>query len=493
MVCYLLLNKTKLKSMLKSFLIIIFVWLPYYLFAQEGALESFLADSSMSHASVSLCILDAADGEPVMEYDSEKSLTPASILKLITSAAALELLGPEHTFKTSVGYSGTLNKNTGRLTGDLIIKGGGDPALGSEYFSDHYGDFTAKWVEDLKNAGINRIDGKVITDDSYFDYLPVPAKWLWEDAGNYYGAGTYGLSVYDNTYKIHFNTLSDSLNPVITGIDPEVCRVELFNRLVAAGNTDEGYVFAAPYSSNGWMAGTIPVNKDDFVLKASIADPPLLIAKILDQKLKESGIKISGTPTTERLQQILTGEKVTLISETESPPLKEIIEILNQFSINLYAEHLTKEMGKVFKNSGTTLSGVEVIKEFLSETGIKPDGMFIEDGSGLSTLDAINSKELANMLLYMKKKGKYFDEYFNSLADAGKEGTLRYYFKDPVFDSRFKGKSGSMTRVRSFAGYLKTDSDKELILCIIVNHYSGPSQKIISGIEEIVRETIMYK
>ncbi len=479
--------------MLRRLLILLFAFYPYYLFSQEKALESFLADSCMSPASLSLCIIDAADGKQVLDYNSGKSLTPASILKLITSAAALELLGPDHTFETIVGYSGTLNKNTGRLSGDIIIKGGGDPALGSNYFSDHYGNFPEKWIEDLKKAGIKKIDGRVITDDSYFDYLPVPATWLWEDAGNYYGAGAYGLSVYDNTYEIHFRTTSDSLNQVITGIVPEECRFEFTNWLVAAGSADEGYVFAAPYSTNGWLAGTIPVNKDDFVLKASITDPPLLIAKIVDQKLNEAGIKISGKPTTARLQQRLITEQVTLTSETTSPPLKDIIRVLNQFSINLYAEHLTKELGRVFRKSATTESGIEVIKEYLSGIGINMDGMFIEDGSGLSPMDAVNSKEMANLLLLMKKNGKYFDDYNESLADAGKVGTLKNYFKDPVFQSRFKAKGGSMTRVRSFAGYLKTISEKELIICIIVNHYSGPPQKIISGIEEIIRETILYK
>ncbi len=479
--------------MLKKFLIIIFAGFPCCLFSQESAIENFMADSAMLHASLSLCILDAADGKPVIEYNSGKSLTPASVLKLITSAVALELLGPDHTFKTSVGYSGTLNKTSGLLSGDIIIKGGGDPALGSSYFTDHYGDFIATWIADLKKAGIKRIKGRVLTDDAYFDYLPIPAKWLWEDAGNYYGAGAYGLSVYDNTYEIHFRTTTDSLNQVITGIVPAECRFEFSNWLVAAGTADEGYVFAAPYSTNGWLAGTIPVNKNDFVLKASITDPPLLIAKIADQKLKEAGIKVSEKPTTARLQQRLITEQVNEVSETTSPPLKDIIRVLNQFSINLYAEHLTKELGRVFKNSATTESGIEVIKEYLSGIGIKTDGMFIEDGSGLSPLDAINSKELACLLLFMKNKGKYFTDYFDSLAEAGKEGTLKRYFQDPVFNSRFKAKGGSMTRVRSFAGFLKTLSGKELILCIIVNQYSGPSQKIISGIEEIIRETILYK
>jgi D-alanyl-D-alanine carboxypeptidase/D-alanyl-D-alanine-endopeptidase (penicillin-binding protein 4) len=156
----------------------------------------------------------------------------------------------------------------------------------------------------------------------------------------------------------------------------------------------------------------------------------------------------------------------------------------------MYAEHLTKELGKVYKNNGSTDSGVAVIKEFLAAADVNTGGMFIEDGSGLSPLDAINSKALVNLLWYMKKNGKFYNEYLSSLPDAGKEGTLKNCFRDPVFDSRLAIKSGSMTRVRSYAGYIKTISGNDLIFSIIVNNYSGPSQKIISYIEEIIKEII---
>ena len=160
----------------------------------------------------------------LFDYNSGISLAPASVMKLITSAAALELLGPEYTFKTTVGYTGTLNKRTGRLNGNIIIHGGGDPALGSKYFSDHYGDFLHNWVAEIRKTGIKKIRGRVITDDSYYDFLPVPAKWLWEDEGNYYGAGAYGLSVFDNTYEIHFQTFADSTLPVIKKFVPAECK-----------------------------------------------------------------------------------------------------------------------------------------------------------------------------------------------------------------------------------------------------------------------------
>ncbi len=476
--------------MRKILFIISLACLTVYSFSQEKSSETFHADSSLTHASVSLCVANAKTGDIIIDYNSGISLTPASVMKVITSAAALELLGPEYTFKTTVGYTGSLNKRSGKLRGNIIILGGGDPALGSNYFSDHYRNFVNNWIMEIAKLGIRRIKGRVITDDSYYDYLPVPAKWLWEDEGNYYGAGAYGLSVYDNTYEIHFKTLSDSSAPVIKEIIPDECRFELSNFLISSGTTDEGYVFAAPYSKNGWLAGKIPVNQDDYVLKASITDPPLLLARILNDKLKARGIRTSGNPTTIRLESKYKADKVVSITETISPPLSDIIEVLNHESVNLFAEHLIKELGKKFKNNGSTASGADVIIEFLKNSGIDTNGMFIEDGSGLSPLNAINTREVVNLLVYMKNRGKYFTEYYSSFPDAGKDGTLKNYFKDPLFDSRLKAKSGSMTRVRSFAGYFTTISGKKMVFCIIINNYSGPSAKIISGIEENIRELI---
>jgi len=480
-------------EMLRTLLTISLGCLTLIIFSQERSIETFLSDSSMIHASISLCVADAENGEVMIEYNSGKSLTPASVMKLITSAAALELLGPSYTFKTIIGYTGTLNKHTGALSGDIIIKGGGDPVLGSKYFSDHYQDFMSRWVSDIKNLGITRIEGRVITDDSYFDFLPVPAKWLWEDAGNYYGAGAFGLSVFDNTYEIHLKESSTGSKLDITEIIPKECRPEFSNWLTAAGTSDEGYVFAAPYSTNGWLAGTIPKNAEDFILKASITDPPLLIAKMINDKLEADGISVSEDPSTFRLEHKYLPEDIIVVTETFAPPLSDIIEILNHESVNLYAEHIIKELGKKYKNNGSTAAGIEVINNFLHNAGINTEGMFFEDGSGLSPLNAINAKEMVNLLVYMKNRGKYFTEFYSSLPDAGKEGTLKYYFKDPAFDSRLIAKSGSMTRVRSYAGYINSLSDKKMAFSIIVNNYSGPSQNIISGIEGIIKEIILNK
>jgi serine-type D-Ala-D-Ala carboxypeptidase/endopeptidase (penicillin-binding protein 4) len=479
--------------MQKKQLIIILLFIPLLLAGQEKALNLLLSDSSMISSSVSLCILNAVTGETVSEFHSKESLMPASVLKLVTSSAALELLGPDYRFKTEMGYTGNFNKRTGRLTGDIVIIGGGDPALGSEYFKDHYNNFLTNWINEIRKLGINKIAGRVIVDDSWYDYQPVPAKWLWEDTGNYYGAGAYGLSVFDNTYEIHFRTLGEGSIPEITGIIPDQCRSELSNQLIASGDTDEGYVFSAPYNKYQWIAGSIPVNRQDFVLKASITDPPLLLAEVFDSMLDFAGIDVAGSPTTIRIAKKPADNEPVIISEMSSPTLSEIIEVLNHESVNLYAEHLLKEIGRTFNNHGTTEAGIEVLYRFLKGSGINSSGIFLEDGSGLSPLNSVTSRSLAEILFFMKNKSKYFDYFYNSLPEAGRDGTLKNYFRDPVFDLNLRAKSGSITRVRSYAGYFRTISGNEMVFSILINNYSGPSKRIITGIEDILLETIMNK
>jgi len=477
--------------MLRKSFLLIGVLISLAAAGQNKSLDLLLSDSSMTHASVSFCILNASDGKLVFEHNSQKSLIPASTMKLVTSSAALELLGPELTFKTTIGYTGTLDRKSGRLHGDIVIRGGGDPVLGSEYFKDHYGDFTGIWLTQIMKAGIKQIDGRIITDDSRYDYQPVPAGWLWEDSGNYYGAGAHGLSVFDNTYEIHFRTGAENSYPVLTKIVPEICRKDLKNMLVSSGYSDKGYVFAAPYSNSGWIAGSIPVNRNDFVLKASIPDPPLLLAEIIDNKLDSAGIIVSGKPSTARLEKDFSVKELTVVSETISPPLSAMIEVLNHESVNLIAEHLVKELGREYRGHGSTASGIEAVYEFLDMAGIPSDGLFMEDGSGLSPLNSINSEVIAKLLFHMKIRGKYFDDFYSSLPEAGKEGTLKSRFHDPLFERNLRAKSGSMTRVISYAGYFRASSGKDLIFCIIINNYSGPSQQIIAGIESVVKETIL--
>jgi len=459
------------------------------MFSQQRSLKKLLTDSLMTHASVSVSIIDGTDGSTIMDYNSEKSLVPASIMKLVTTACALEVLGPSHTFKTSLAYTGSIDKNTGTLDGNIVITGGGDPSLGSEVFKEYYKGFPDNWISGISALGIRRITGRVISDDSYFDFEPVPPKWMWEDLGNYYGAGAYGLSIYDNTYRIHINTLKNSKLPGVTGIFPPEASADLTNRLTVNSGSDSGYVFSAPYGNSGWISGSIPGNEPDFVLKVSVNDPPLLAAKLLTSRLMAAGITVEGEPSTIRtLRDTTLGERVVILLTT-SPSLDRLIEQLNHESVNLYAEHLVKEIGKVFEKTGSTVAGIDFINKYLADSvGITPGGIIMNDGSGLSPADRIDSKDLTALLFYMKHRGRYFNEFYSSLPEGGKNGTLRSWFMEPVFRSTLRAKSGSMTRVRSYAGYLTAKSGKELIFSIIINNYNGPSQGAVTAIEDILRE-----
>ena len=472
--------------------IAILLFLFSYLIAnsQSAAFDSLLADSVMTTSSVSFLVADADSGKIVFSYNPGTSLIPASTMKLITSSVAMELLGPDYTFSTTVGYSGTISRS-GRLDGNIIIRGGGDPSLGSEYFSDHYSGFINSWVEEIKKSGIKKIRGKVITDDSYFDYEPVAPRWLWEDIGVNYGAGVYGLSVFDNSCEISVISAADSSYVEIMGIKPDLWGYSVTNRLKASGSKENWYVYITPYSSSGWLTGTIPVSRDTLILDASIPDPPLLIARLLNDKLESEGIRIESEPSTTRLEPETITNKFTAITETVSPLLSFIIDVLNKESVNLYAEHLVKELGRQFRGKGTTIDGLYVIKDFISGAGIDTTGLFFEDGSGLSARNGINAESLVKLLLYMKDKGKYFSEFYSSLPDAGINGTLSRYFTDQVFESNLKAKSGSMTRVRCYAGYFTTSSGKQMVFSILVNNFQGSSVHIISHIEEILKEIIM--
>jgi D-alanyl-D-alanine carboxypeptidase/D-alanyl-D-alanine-endopeptidase (penicillin-binding protein 4) len=458
---------------------------------QQRALEQMLSDSTMQHASVSLYIINAGTGEPVIEHDASRSFSQASVMKLVTTAAAVEMLGPDHTFTTTIGYSGLLKK--GVLNGNIIIKGGGDPTLGSERFAEHYKGFIDMWSEEIRKAGIKKINGRIITDDSYYDYNPVPPNWNWEDMGNYYGAGVYGLSIFDNTLKIHFTTGDSGSVPVITSFDPVNPGTVYANHLKALGSSDQGYVYSSPYNHYGWIRGEIPPNRSDFILKASLSDPPLLAARLLTDRLKTAGVKISGEPSTSRVLQELRGVGFTTITSTTSPPLSAIMEVLNHESVNLYAENFLKELGKVIGGDGSTRAGIKVVKDFLDSLGVETKGMFIEDGSGLSPQDAVNSRGLVSLLYQMKKKGNYFTEYFNSLPEAGKSGTLKNVFKDPLFEGVMRAKSGTILRVKSYAGYIRAKSGNELIFSIIINNYTGSSSRLISHIADILKEAILEK
>jgi D-alanyl-D-alanine carboxypeptidase/D-alanyl-D-alanine-endopeptidase (penicillin-binding protein 4) len=447
-------------------------------------LEQFISDPSFRHASLSVCFREVTTGDITGGYFSDMSVGSASVMKLITTAVALETLGPSFRFKTTVSYTGTIDAN-GTLNGDIIITGGGDPALGSEHFTSHYGNFISEWCRQIRAAGINRINGNITGDGSLFGYSPAPGGWSWSDLGNYYGAGAHALSVYDNMFRIHLRSGETGTSPVITATEPEIPGLRLTSHLTAMGTSDRGYVYSIPYSESAFILGTIPPNRDDFILKASVSDPALLVATHLYNALKEEGTEIIGEPSTVRVpanRSVQSGrEKRSLIYTTESPTLIELITTTNRESINLFAENILRGIELADGTPGVAVvpdSAIQAVYSYLENNGIESSGLFMDDGSGLSRYNALSASLITDLLCHIKSSGRYGELFYSSLPAAGRDGTLKAWFRDPVFEGRMVAKSGTSTRIRNYAGYIKTLSGREYTFAVLVNNYEGTTANV---------------
>ncbi len=459
--------------------------------AQETDIKSFFPDSIFGGASITLTVADLLSGEMLCSIDPDRALTPASVQKLVSTSAALELLGADYRFKTVVGHIGEMNRRGNVLTGDIIIRGGGDPALGSERFAEHYGNIIDSIATAIEESGIKRIKGRIISDETIYDFSPASTRWSWGDLGNYYGAGPYGLTVFDNTLKIHMRTGERGSVPEIFKFDPVIKTLALKSYLTAEGTSDRGYVYSAPYSNYAWISGFVPENRDEFILKASIPDPPMVLAEMVLDALQARGITVTGGAGTTRTVYDLSVGVLQPLSEITSPPLSEIIHILTHESVNLYAEHMIKQLGYETSGKGTVSFGVRAIRAFLDSAGIRHRGIFIEDGSGLASRNGVTSKFMTDLIRYMLLEGSNAEIFRNSLPPAGEAGTMKSYFRDPLFMNNLRAKTGTLSRVRGYAGVFTAASGKELTFCILVNNYMGPLSDVNKCIEDLFKYLLL--
>lgn len=434
--------------------------------------------AALQNAAIGFAIIDNVSGEEIIKSEPQLSLVPASIFKVVTTATALEVLGPDYRFKTTFSYSGNLNGDT--LKGDLQIVGGGDPTLGSMYFPD-YSNFFDEWLNTLQKVGIRIITGDIVADATIYEKNQVPGSWVWEDLGNYFGAGASGLTVFDNMYEIHLKSpqTAGQLTQFIKTV-PQIPELNLQNEVRSSDvNSDQSYVFGSPEDSRRVIRGTIPKDRSDFSVKASVPDPPMLLASELSRKLAAKGIRFSGKI---KLQKAQSG--VTMV-ETLSPPLSDIIRITNFESVNLFAEHFLKHLAWQKNGLGTTEDGCQFIFDFWKEKGLNMNGFFVNDGSGLSRFDAITASQMCRILNYMKTQSRNADDFIQSLPTAG-FGTLTNFNSTEFPTDGFRAKSGSMTRVRCYAGYLKTDSGRDLSFTVMLNNFSCTMSEATRKIQELL-------
>ena len=446
----------------------------------------------MRGASFSLVVKDVQEGRTVYSYDTDRLQSPASVLKTVATATALEILGEDYRYPTTLEYDGILENGT--LEGNLYIKGSGDPSLGSSHFAPGQNKFLSTWIAALQKAGIKHITGSVISDESIFDTEGVSIKWLREDMGNYYAPGSYGISIFDNMYKLSLQTGAAGTRPVLKGTEPDIPFIRFKNYLKAAPvSSDSAYIIGAPLDDVRYLYGVLPANREAYVLKGDIPDPALYLARYLTDQLQQKGIRVDGSPSCYRIEveenRWKKGERKEIVT-TYSPTLREIASICNHVSHNLYADALVKTVRLQYKPRRNEMissfgRGVQVVKEYWEKKGLDVFPLRMNDGSGLAPADKVSAGFMGELLVYMATESAVSDAFIASLPQAGIEGSVRNFLKGSKLQGKAHLKSGGITGVRSYAGYITKDG-KTYAVAVFSNNYSCPMSRMTRALEKLL-------
>lgn len=391
---------------------------------------------------VSIYAVDRKSGLVVIDEQSEMGMTPASCLKVLTTGAALHLLGEQYVFTTTLEFDGEIQE--GVLQGNIYIRGGGDPCLGAK---DWEGQLQI-WGQAIKDMGIRKVQGRVISDATAWETALAAPGWAWDDLGNYYGAGASALSFHENSYTLTLKPSNVGGAVAICSTVPPQFNLDLHNELTTGpvGSGDLACIYGSEFSQVQFVRGSIPAGVEQFAIKGAISNPASYLERLFTRKMEEMGIVIMG-------QVLEEGTRIPFYT-TESPTVAEIVYETNQRSMNLYAEHLLKAMGK-----GSTSAGVHVVREFWQSEGVDLTDAQITDGSGLSRNNILNAKQCVEVLCKLEKS-PHFATFIRSLPE----------------EHGMKVKSGFMSLVKGYVGY----SDQLVFAFFIGQCPDGNKKRLLS-------------
>lgn len=449
-------------------------------------INSLNTDDALLHGTWGLCVIDVDSGTIIASNLPDKSMIPASTMKILTTGAAMGLLGKDYRYTTYIEYDGVYDSINGIIHGNLYIRGTGDPTLGSSHFPVDTVNGFAGLPKRLKKMGIKIIEGNIYGDKTFFSDNPLPDGWTWGDLGQYYGAGTSGLDYKDNKVTLFFNSMkgdSGRLEKVI----PQPKGVRYVAYVTADGKKDEAYVYGAPGASAFLVFGSIPPGKRDYEVEASNPDPALTCAEDIFNGCLKQGIIVGGGPRSwsrndQRNSKPFVRKGITSYS---SVPLSEIIAITNKKSDNVYAEQLLRTLGALKGEDGTTEAGTVVVKNYWQAQGVDVSGMYVMDGSGLSRSDLVTTRQQA-MILYKISRMAWYTEFNASLPVAGKEGSMSSLCKGTCAENNMRAKTGYINRARGYAGYVKTKSGKTVCFSLLANNYTCTPTEMKKKLEKVL-------
>jgi len=427
------------------------------------AFKNLEADPQLSSGLASLYVVDAKTGQVVFAKNSQIGLAPASTLKVITSVSAYELLGKEFRYQTKFAYQKESNKAA------VLIVPSGDPTLGSwRWPATKEGVVLKNVAQAIRKLGVSEIN-QIAWENTGWNEEAIPGGWIWQDIGNYYGAGPAKLNWRENQFDVHLKSGQNIGSPVnIIKTTPKLERYSLRSELTtaAAGTGDNAYIYFPLNAATAVIRGTIPINENNFKISGALPTPAAQLVSTLADSLTKMGIK---APRLAKAYPKMPAEKYTVFYTVTSPSLDSLVFWFNRKSINLYGEALVKTLAYKTKGVGATETGVAMIKDFWQKKGIPEPELSLVDGSGLSPLNRVTTHAQVKVLQHAKKQ-TWFPGFYAAL---------------PVFNG-MKVKSGTIGNVKGFCGYHRGKDGKEYIFSFLVNNYNGPSATMVKKMYKVL-------
>lgn len=447
-------------------------------------IDAILQNEMLDGAVTGVSIRKGDTGEIIYSSFGDTRLHPASNMKLLTSAAALETLGTEYRFSTEVWTNGKINENS--LQGDLYLRGKGDPTLLKADLD--------QFAKDLKAKGIEQIKGELIGDDRWYDDVRLSQDINWSDESNYAGAQVSALTLSPNsdydagTVIIEVSPASKVGERARVNLSPSTEYVKIINKAkTVAKESPKAISIEREHGNNTIIVnGMIPLEGEVSRSWISVWEPTLYALDVFKKSLQENGIEFSKK---NQLKIGVIPENATLLTSKKSLPLKDLIVPFMKLSNNGHGEILTKEMGKVIYGEGSWDKGLQVIKETVTSLGVDGRTLMLRDGSGMSHKNMIPANEISRLLYAIQAKS-WFPEFENSLPVAGMPdrlvgGTLRSRLTEEQIKGKVAAKTGSIAGVSTLSGYVTTKDGEKLIFSIMMNNYLSESVKSIE--DEIVK------
>ncbi len=458
----------------------------------RARVEATLSEAGADKGYWGVLVADAVTGETLYALNPRRYFVPASNTKLFTTALALATLGPGYRFRTTIETRGALDRS-GRLLGDLVLVGRGDPnlsnrkfPLGKEVERDGLPEkIVAELADAVVSRGIKQIDGDIVADDSYFEYDRYPSGWALEDTAWRDGAPVSAIAVNDNAFDIQLRPAEREGEPAWYAIEPWVDAYRVQNEIITGptGSERKLGLRREPGSLLIRVWGTTPLNAGAQSLTVAVEDPAEQAAHLLKRLLEARGVRIYGAGRARHTPDASPGA-ATVLAEHTSVPLSDAVRVINKISQNLHAELLLRAAAREKTSTPGMEAALKFAQEFFESAGIEGGDANFSDGSGLSRRNLVTPQAVVRLLQYVAAQ-PWAEVYRSTLPVAGEDGTLADRMKNTSAAGRIQAKTGSLEHVNALGGYATTAHDAKLVFSIFGNNHTLRGRAATSVVDAI--------